>query len=467
MNIRKTNNVPLFCCLFAVLLFSFVNAVGCSRMPEKGTTYFVDSQSGNDYNNGFSEKTAWKSLEKLQNLQLNPGDEIRFKRGSKFMGEFTVRSSGTSANPILISDYGNEASPAPSFSNFEFNQAKGIYGNCIRIYGQYIIVENLYFHHTVAELPGTTGSFETMWQLGAVYLDYKSSHCIVRNNEFYDCGVGIKSNGSHIVIAHNYLHDCNRVLKEWSWGPLAIWLGGDYQEVKYNKIINYSAVDSRITWGPNSYGGGADGGAIEVDDARTDKAHISIHHNFSKDCQGFLEVTWTDVKQNPAYRNFSIHHNISDDYQQFVALWRGASFKIDNNTIIRRKKNANDWGVFNITQDKAKNKIRNNIIITEKDIPVFNFGKEGRANPQNIIENNLYYAASDSLVTGMAKPGKKYQIVKPKFKNYPGTVAEDYKLTLNSPAIDNGILLNYKIDFENNPIPSGNAPDLGAYEFQE
>src|SRR5690606_18782316 len=114
------------------------------------------------------------------------------------------------------------------------------------------------------------------------------SNCVVRNNEFFDCGVGIKSYGEQAVIEGNYLHDCNRVLKKWTWCPIGIWLGTDHQEVRYNRIFNYSAVDPRINWGPDSYGGGADGGAIEIDDARYPKQNISIHHNYSRDCQGFI-----------------------------------------------------------------------------------------------------------------------------------------------------------------------------------
>ncbi len=430
--------------------------------------YYIDSENGNDEKEGHRPETAWKSLARIEKAKFSPGDKICFKRGSTFRGKLEINDSGNAKNYIILSDYGSEQEAAPSFTNTDFNPDKNEFGNCIRLKGSFIIVENLYFHNTVAELPGTTGSFLTMWELGAVYLDKTSQNCIVRNNEIFNCGVGIKSYGRDILIQNNYIHDCNRILKEWNWGPIGIWLGADNQEVCYNTIINYSAVDPRITWGPDAYGGGADGGAIEIDDARIDKQNISIHHNYSRDCQGFMEVTWADVEQKPDYRDFSIHHNISDDFQQFIALWRGADCKIDNNTIIRRKRNANDWGVFNITQYNSRNLIRNNIIVTEEDIVIFNLGKNSTAQPQNIIENNLYFAASGSLKMGKEGPGNAAVFANPEFENYLRTDSpEAFSLRKQSPAIDKGTDAGYEFSYDSIPIPQGIAADIGAFEFKQ
>lgn len=432
----------------------------------KPVTYYIDSETGDDANEGINRDLPWKSLQRLEQTRLFPGDTVRFKRGSAYTGPLYLTDSGNAQNDILLTDYGDGQLPAPSFTNPVFDADNGNFGNCIRIQGSYIVVENLYCHHTVAELPENTGGFTTMWELGAIYIDKQAEHCIVRNNELFDCGVGIKSYGRHALITNNTIHDCNRVLKKWSWGPIGIWLGADYQEVCYNRIFNYSAVDPRITWGPDSYGGGADGGAIEIDDARYDKSTISIHHNYSRDCQGFLEVTWSDVKQNPGYRNFKVHHNISDDFQQFIALWRGEGCCIDNNTIIRRKVNVNDWGVFNITQYHSKNQIRNNIIVVENDVVIFNVGKNGNAEPSSVIANNLYHAASGTLNMGKEGPGDGSVIGDPLFVNYGSAVAaEDFDLTNGSPAIDKGLDLGYKKDFYNHSIPQGSAPDMGVYEF--
>lgn len=448
------------------LLLMGIADIECNKVgkSEKAIhNYYVDSKFGNDSNNGFTLDHPIRSLEKVGQLQLQPGDSILFKRGSEFDGFLKIKYSGTAAKNIVFSSYGDSNQPLPKFTNSGFTSTN--YGNCIRLQGQFIVLAELKFHNTLS-LPDNfpAKSFLTVWQMGTVYIDSNASNCTIRNLEFENCVVGIKSYGSNIIIENNYIHDCNRVLAKWGWGPIGIWLGADYQEVRYNRILNYRAEDERIEW-ESGIGGGADGGAIEIDDARNNKTHISIHHNYTKDCQGFMEVTHHDVAQNPVYEGFQIHHNISDDYQQFIALWDGANCRIENNTIIRRKVNANDWGVFNITEDNSKNFIRNNIIVVEKNIQIFNVGLRMARHPNNIISNNLYFAANGTLVMGAEGPGQSPVFGNPDFNNYTsGSQPEDFNIIRQSPAIDKGLNLGYFFDFKNTKIPQGTNADIGAFE---
>ncbi|MBS1563923.1 MAG: hypothetical protein JST39_06015, partial [Bacteroidetes bacterium] len=427
------------------ILFLFAALLAVPRsdaMAAPGpTAYYIDSRQGDDRHSGTDSRHPWKSLARLQQATLYPGDSIRFKRGAAFTEPLYVPWSGDAARYITMTDYGRSQDPAPSFTNPVFRP--GNYGNCIRVSGSYVIVEHLFCSGTAActDIPYSGGGW-LVWEMGAIHIDSGAAYCIVRNNEIKDCVAGIRSNGPHTLITHNYLHDCNRVLKQWNWGPIGIWLGADHQEVAYNRVVNYSAVDPRIGWGPDSYGSGADGGAVEIDDARYNKTDISIHHNYTRDCQGFLEVTWTDVKKNPLYRGFHIHHNTSDDYQQFVALWCGEACLIEHNTIIRRKVNANDWGVFNITQRNGRNIVRDNIVVTEKNIVLFNTGRKGTAKPNTIISHNLYYAAADSLKMGREGPGDSAIIADPLFVQYRhGLRSEDFFPRAGSPALKDGAVI--------------------------
>ena len=47
-----------------------------------GTTYYVDSKKGKDSNAGTSESEAFQTLDKVNELDLNPGDTILLKKGS-------------------------------------------------------------------------------------------------------------------------------------------------------------------------------------------------------------------------------------------------------------------------------------------------------------------------------------------------------------------------------------------------
>lgn len=429
--------------IVAFQLFPFLGRAADAVYTEAGsTTYYIDAEKGNDRNNGQSPSAAWQTLKKVEATKLQPGDIVRFHKGSLFTGPLYIRYSGTANAPIVLSDYGDSLASAPVFTNPVF--AEGNYGNCIRLQGSYITVEKIHCQYTPTYRYGSYTLMRpkwdtTVWEMGAIFIDKQASYCIVQDNEIEDCSVGIKSYGEHTLITRNYIHDCNRVLKEWGWGPIGIWFGGDYQEASYNRVFNYRAENPRIGWHGDP-AGGADGGAFEIDDARYNKSHISIHHNYTRDCQGFLEVTWTDIAQMPLYTGFSIHHNISDDYQQFLALWDAKDCDIYNNTIIRRKKNSNDWGVFNIAQDNSMNHVHHNIIITEQDIQIFNVGLRVQRHPKTVIDHNLYYAAGGKLVMGAEGPGEGAVFVDPSLANYHfGRSPNDFMPSPGSPALDGGI----------------------------
>lgn len=360
-----------FCCLVS----------GTGMAAPRG--FWVDSRNGNDAAAGTSPGQAWRTLDRLACCELEPGDVVSFARGSSFDGCLEIRVSGTAVAPIRFTSYGRKNLPAPVFTNSDTTG----FGNCIRLAGDYLHVEHLAFAHTLAKIPQRhpIGSFVEMWQLGAVLIDSVARHCVVRSCEFTDCGVGIKSNGEHALIEGNYLHDCTRVLKEWSWGPIAIWLGADHQEVCYNTIRNYRAEDVSIVWKTTGLVG-ADGGAIEIDDGRVSKYDIAIHHNFSQGNQGFLEVTYKDVVEAPVYSGLHVYDNISDDYQSFLLLWQGCGALIEHNTIVRRRRNGNEQGVFRIMQPESRNCLRRNLIVTAEGVTVC----RNRLNAGSLMNENCY-----------------------------------------------------------------------------
>lgn len=68
--------------------------------------YYVDSVSGDDANDGLSEKTPWKSLDKLNATLFQPGSKILFKRGGVWNGQFRPNGSGKAEAPIIVDAYG-------------------------------------------------------------------------------------------------------------------------------------------------------------------------------------------------------------------------------------------------------------------------------------------------------------------------------------------------------------------------
>ena len=79
-----------------------------------GTTYYVDSNGGNDSNEGTSEGKAFKTLDKVNALDLEPGDTVLLKKGSVFEDQaltFTKEDSGTAEAPVKVSTYGEGNRP--------------------------------------------------------------------------------------------------------------------------------------------------------------------------------------------------------------------------------------------------------------------------------------------------------------------------------------------------------------------
>ena len=79
-----------------------------------GTTYYVDSLGGDDNNAGTAENKAFKTLDKVNELNLEPGDTVLLKKGSVFEDQalkFTKEDSGTAEAPVKISTYGEGSRP--------------------------------------------------------------------------------------------------------------------------------------------------------------------------------------------------------------------------------------------------------------------------------------------------------------------------------------------------------------------
>lgn len=76
-------------------------------------TYYVSSSDGSDSNDGLSSDAAWETLSKVNGGSYSAGDQILFKRGDVWYGNYLNMGSndGASGNPIVLSTYGSGAKP--------------------------------------------------------------------------------------------------------------------------------------------------------------------------------------------------------------------------------------------------------------------------------------------------------------------------------------------------------------------
>ena len=435
----------------SLILFSFAICfllLRCTDADQTSKTvrYYVNSQTGNDTNNGISINAPWKSLKKLEEIAFQPGDNILFAKNSVFEGGITFKSSGSAEHSIIISSYG-EGVP-PSFSNPDQNETNG---NVFQISGSHIIIDGLSFSKCA---DGNAKNGKSILEVGAIFTKTGADYITIKNCVFTDCPIGVNITGQHSLITNNIFKDCNRFLAAPSWGPLGIVIGNAYNEISYNTCSNYVNIGGNY---------GADGGFIELDDRYFGtKVHdVKIHHNKSFDNMGFLEIE-TKVEGD----NIDVYYNLSDDYQQFIFYWGGDNSRIENNTVIRSKPSLNGAVNTVFTMRKGNFTVRNNIFVVANGVQVFVTAPYDVGNYDQVIhENNLYYCTDGSTDDPCGKPlGSGEIIANPSFVDIN---TGDYQLSSESPAINSGMVLGYDLDLDNVSLGKTQIPDMGAYEKKE
>lgn len=97
--LRWLTSFMAFHALFLVVLFTMAAAVFAQD-------YYVDSEKGDDSNQGTSPIDPWKTLKKVNSTQYKPGDSVLFKRGTVAYGILIPSSSGTDEHIITFGAYG-------------------------------------------------------------------------------------------------------------------------------------------------------------------------------------------------------------------------------------------------------------------------------------------------------------------------------------------------------------------------
>jgi len=116
------------------LLMCAITGIGCQLVA--GTTYYMDSKTGDDANPGTEMARPIKSLDRVNQLKLGSGDKLLFKAGSRYTGQLKPIGRGDKDLPILIGMYGEGAKP-----RFD---GEGGFEATVHIYNmEYVTVENL------------------------------------------------------------------------------------------------------------------------------------------------------------------------------------------------------------------------------------------------------------------------------------------------------------------------------------
>jgi len=423
--------------------------------------WYIDAANGNDDNDGRTPDTAWQHLAKIHSIVLAPGDVVRLARGAVWSGEsilFDNGDGGTADQPVIVEPYGTGAAPALRAPRTLWDPDQKTTAVTFGAGSAYIAVLGLSVSGT-EEFSGFGMSDDT-------------HHLVIAGNDIQGCGTGIDVRGTDQKILSNTISDSGF---DGRGSGVAIGFIGSRLEMAWNTIRNSRVEkDGRMDGGAfEYYGRYFDDDNVERYDLSDD---IAIHHNVLDDNLMFIEAYGNATNMVIAHNLYmnsgpsALIFHLDDCEHETWTHECTYQVRLENNTFVtERGSDAGGWGIVGLLVDwdhpadpaKSSVLVRNNIFVTDYRIMAF-------INPlgDNLVhDHNLFFfegegALSDNADGWSLSPTE--QIADPLFVD---PTASDYRLTGASPAIDAGAGSLYSADLTGVPVPTGDAPDLGACEW--
>jgi hypothetical protein len=410
-----------------------------------GVTCYIDSVAGDDNNTGLAEDQAVKTQAKIPSTCV----VARYKRGSRFDGKMTLPRSVK-----VFTNYGDTSQPLPKFivptEPMSGPVISGMANSGVTFDGLYIA--------------GARGD-GTMTNLMGGICVFLGANSKLLNNEITSCDIGIMVIGEGSLVQGNYVHDLimgvdapHGVDPNLVGGAEGIFVNSGNNEVAYNTFVNCE--------GPAEWVGGngdCDGGATEVTvGACATMSNVRIHHNFSYNSCGFLEISSGFGDCKGVFKDSAIYQNVNID-----SAWMGLlqvnntdleNLRYYNNTNVQHAGSLNEGLLYIIYTDVSSGveggDLMPNTVFLTNNLYVF----DGVQTWGDLLHENFVQATNLIINTADEDPG---------FVNLGGMYPEDYDLVEGSPAINAGTVVDGNtLDFVNRTItdPSG-TPDVGAFEF--
>jgi len=290
--------------LLLIVLFA-----ACSHQRNTANYYF-DPVDGKDTHSGTTPSQAFKSLSKIKELSLKPGDSILLKSGTTFTDELYISCKGAPERPVVLGKYGGDARPhikgdasqiqAVHVYNTEYfvirdleisnqgdepvNRLKGLHVE-VDNYGEVhnITIDNLYIHDVVGGLRIDRGGGTAL--------------CL-QNSRDKD---SIPSRFTGLLVQNCIIRDCQRdAIKMY-----AQWIRGKWfpnrNVVIRNNIISGVPGDGIVVVG-------CDSALVEYNTMKECPATLPP----SEACDGIWP--WSSDNTLVQYNVVSDHHSIVDGY---------------------------------------------------------------------------------------------------------------------------------------------------------
>ena len=414
------------------------------------STFYVDSHGGNDANDGTSAAAAWKTIAKVNQTHLAPGDTILLRRGSIWREELILSSSGRDGDPITIDAYGSgalpvldEADPVPPRSWSKCSDCSPGFWQAPIAQPPSVVIFGSRKGDRKPDLDAIKDSDDWSWQSGVLYIDSASDPADPRTDLVIEAGArpsGIDLAGmSYVVLRNVEVTGANSVTFGegagiWAKSPRLAGPAPNHLVISHVVVIN----------------GAGDGIHLENSDATTVENSLVAFNEGSG-----IKIYGTNSKfliTSGVIQNNEVHHNHSNGINIFgcppgtrcrsVVYPEGvivSGLKITGNVV-----HDNGAGIYLHETDHSL--VASNISFSNKDTSAkgegYCVGISGSSS--NIIEKNECYDARLSAIelsidTGRPALGSSDDIVRYNDIHDDGT---NGIFTDNVPSRDNQILYN-------------------------
>jgi hypothetical protein len=348
-------------CLLGIMLCFLVCGRARAFMMQKNARAYYVSLTGDDRNQG-TVAAPFKTIQKINSLNMHAGDDVYFKGGEAFKGTLTIGpgSRGYKYAPVVISSYGKGKAliQADSVRAISVYKTAYVFIKNLRLQGfgrktgnrengmviinsnhinaenvdisgfqksgllidssSHIIANNIFVHHN-----GSAGITVEGRQSKKDSRDILITNCRAENNPGDPTKLDNHS-GNGIVVGHctNVVIDrCTATNNGWDMprignGPVGIWCY-EADSVLIQHCLSYKNKTSK---------GGADGGGFDFDGGTTNSI---IQYCFSYGNQGSGYCIFQYWGASPFYNNI-IRYNISEndgtvsDSQAGLYVWNSS-----------------------------------------------------------------------------------------------------------------------------------------------
>ncbi|MFA9377609.1 MAG: right-handed parallel beta-helix repeat-containing protein [Lachnotalea sp.] len=468
----------------------------------RGMNYYVDSENGNDANDGISQQSPWKSLEKVNATTFLAGNTIYFKAGGTWSGMLQPKGSGSSDADITIDMYGEGNKPLIkgegeeaavkldgqeywTISNLEVtNEAeeRGIRQG-IFVYGKEdgitngITIKNCEVHDVTGENRRSMDTYESMYWNSGIYVSMPGrstatthfNDVLIQDNYVHDVltsGIRINQREDFIVDQYhtNVLIEGNTISRTGSDGMIVAncvspliqynlcYDAGKLGNSDETKIIaglwtcgtddatfQYNEVARTILFE-------SDGTAFDTDWGTG--GITTFQYNYTHGNQGGFWLDCAGINKDSEHEKTVLRYNVSVDDEKYLVRAGDQPTEIYNNTFYKSTGKLDAC----FGNEGTKHKFWNNI---------FSF-QETPDWASSTYENNLYYPC-DPCPTDDSAITEDPLLVNACAAQDGYEFADNFKILDTSPCVNTAMYIedNGEQDFWGNELNKGSY-DIGA-----